>query len=105
MKLQSNNKMPLVTREGATSLICFNEKQTTIGEEKITMFEYDAFRTSFPHDYATIVAAGVRSRYTDDEVTAITINHLADPSEEHNAEFQALQDWRTQVKTIAKTIQ
>lgn len=105
MKLQSNTPMPLATREGATTLICFNETISTIDEDKITLYNYDAFRTSFPHVYATIVADGVRSRYSDDEVTAITINHLADPSEEHAKEFQELQDWRTQVKTIAKTIQ
>lgn len=53
-------------------------------------------------DYGTLVSAVVRSCYTADEVEAIVLNGSDTP--EHKAEYEALQQWRTEAKNIAKQV-
>lgn len=50
-------------------------------------------------DYATIVVAVVRSRYTADEVEAILCNGT--DTKEHAAELATFQQWRKQAKALA----
>lgn len=53
-------------------------------------------------DYGTLVSAVVRSRYSADEVEAIVLNGSDTP--EHEAEYEALQQWRSHAKEIAKQV-
>lgn len=54
-------------------------------------------------DYGAIVSAVVRSKYTADEVEAIILNHdTEERTEEHEQEFEALQEWRRAAKELAK---
>lgn len=50
-------------------------------------------------DYATIVVAVVRSRYTADEVEAILCNGT--DTKEHAAELATFQEWRKKAKALA----
>ena len=54
-------------------------------------------------DYGLMVSTLIRSRYSQDQVEAITQNYLADP-EDHKQEFDDLQTWRKECKRIAKTL-
>lgn len=54
-------------------------------------------------DYAHLVAAIVKGRYSDDNMTAIVNNHLLDDGdEEHAQEWEAMQNWRKEAKALAK---
>lgn len=109
MELQSNLRMPLVTREGMTALICFNEREIQREDETthqiITLYEYDYVRSPYPFTYSSLVSALVKSRYSDDAMQAIINNHLADEeTPEHAEQFAAMQAWRTEVKEIAHQV-
>lgn len=103
MELQSNNRLPLVTREGKTALICFNESEVTV--EDVTMYQYDSVRVGYPYTYASLVSAIIKSRYDNDSMQAIINNHLMpEETPEHAAEFEAMQEWRNTAKDVAHTI-
>ena len=53
-------------------------------------------------DYATIVSALIRARYTDDAMMAIINNRMLYPDDpDILAEWQSMQQWRTESKEIA----
>ena len=53
-------------------------------------------------EYATIVSALIRVRYTDDAMMAIINNRMQSPDDEQIlAEWQEMQQWRTESKEIA----
>lgn len=55
--------------------------------------------------YDTLVAALVRTRYPDDAMTAIINNHLLDGNDaDIAAEWEEMQAWRREAKTLAKQI-
>ena len=58
---------------------------------------------SFEKDYGPMVSAIIRSRYTQDDVEAITQNYLAD-SDGQREEFEVLQQWRETAKKRVKEI-
>lgn len=84
--------------------VCYNvDTDTKDGE---TVYEYESATVKTPHkptsDYPTLVSAIVRTRYSADAVEAIVQNHLCGESEEHQAEWECLQEWRTEAKRMAK---
>lgn len=53
--------------------------------------------------YDDIVSKIVKTKYSDDEMTALINNHLLDDGdEEHTAEWKEMQEWRANAKKIAK---
>lgn len=54
-------------------------------------------------DYPTLVSLLVRDRYPANDVEAIILNH-GDGNPDHEAQYTALQQWRTEAKSIAHTI-
>lgn len=53
-------------------------------------------------DYATLVSALIRFRYTDDAMMAIINNRMLSPDDpDILAEWQEMQQWRTESKEIA----
>lgn len=53
--------------------------------------------------YDDIVARIVKTKYSDDEMTALINNHLLDDGDEgHIAEWKEMQEWRAYAKKIAK---
>ena len=106
MTTQSNTQLPLLQKEhGGTQFIAFNERNVEMpqqeGTEPIQMYEYDSVRTPIGADYGTLVTAIIRTRYTSDQVEAIVLNH-GDGNPDHEAEYNALQQWRTEAKHVAK---
>lgn len=69
----------------------------------ITEWQADTVIVTNPCDYPAIVSALIRSRYTADQVEAIMLNH-GDGNPDHEAEYAALQAWRTEAKRIAKEV-
>lgn len=65
---------------------------------------YEGYLIEIPGspDYGAIVNALIRDRYTQSQVEAIVLN--GSDTEEHTAEFTALQEWRKQAKEIAKEV-
>ena len=53
-------------------------------------------------DYPSVVAAIVRCKYSQSDIEAIVLN--GSDTEEHAAEYAALQEWRTEAKRIAKIV-
>ena len=53
-------------------------------------------------DYPSVVAAIVRCRYSQSDIEAIVLN--GSDTEEHAAEYEALQAWRADAKRIAKIV-
>lgn len=108
MKVEFDAKQPLIQNEARTALLCFNEEtiQKPAGEgseETVAKYAYDCARTPIGADYPAIVTAIIRSRYTADEVEAIVLNH-GDGNPDHEAEYTALQQWRTEAKRVAKEV-
>lgn len=55
--------------------------------------------------YGAIVAALVKSRYTNDEMQAIVNNHLlGDDNLENEQEYDDMQEWRRKCKARAKEL-
>ena len=111
MKIEFELKQNLVNYETNTNLICFNEEiiskpvmeeGTEPGTEPKTMYLYNCARVKKGAGYGDIVTAIIRSRYTADQVEAIVLNGADTP--EHEAELEALQQWRTEAKRIAKQV-
>lgn len=58
-----------------------------------------------PLSYDALVAALVRTRYSDDAMTAIINNHLLDGNDaDTEAEWEEMQAWRREAKALAKQI-
>lgn len=63
-------------------------------------------------DYEHIIAAIVDAKYSNDDVTAITLNYLLavhnevdeNKQEEYIREYKTLQEWRQKAKGIAKEV-
>ena len=53
-------------------------------------------------DYPSVVAAIVRCKYSQSDIEAIVLN--GSDTEEHAAEYQAMQAWRAEAKRIAKIV-
>ncbi len=76
-------------------------------EESTTRTVYKAYVTRLerPATYERIVSAIVNDGYSTDEMQAIINNHLLDSdNEDTEAEFQAMQEWRTLAKAVAREI-
>ena len=53
-------------------------------------------------DYPSVVSAIVRCKYSQSDIEAIVLN--GSDTEEHAAEYTALQAWRAEAKRIAKIV-
>lgn len=55
--------------------------------------------------YSQLTAAIIQSRYSNDDMQAIINNHLLeDGNSEHEAEWNAMQEWRAEAKIMANSI-
>lgn len=57
-----------------------------------------------PASRARIIDAIISSRYDNSEEKAIMNNHLMDPTEDHEAEFEEYKNWRAHAKAIADIV-
>lgn len=53
-------------------------------------------------DYPSVVSSIVRCKYSQSDIEAIVLN--GSDTEDHAAEYQAMQAWRTEAKRIAKIV-
>lgn len=104
----------MVTSEGNNKLITFDVEEVKVkneamgeGGEATETTQYAAYcvRVDEPVTRDRIIAAIITAAYPSDEMQAIINNHLLDPSdEEHEAEYNAMQQWRTHAKEIASKV-
>lgn len=119
-KTQFDSTPSLVTNEGRTLLICFGaeEKEVTSpsasgtseasdeqSDSPRTVYEAYAVRVALPTTYEQVTSAIIDAAYPSDQMQAIINNHLLESDNaEHEAEFTAMQEWRTNAKAIAKQV-
>ena len=78
-----------------TTTVTPNHKLYTVSSPSATV-------TVLTMEYATLVSALIRVRYTDDAMMAIINNRMQSPDDEQIlAEWQEMQKWRTESKEIA----
>ena len=79
-----------------TTTVTPNRKFYTVSSPSATV-------TVLTMEYAAIVSALVRARYSDDEMMAIINNRMQSPDDEQIlAEWQEMQQWRNQSKETAR---
>lgn len=83
------------------------------GDEKfvndlgVEVFKIYSVEMGREFSYGAVISAIIALRYSNDEVTAISLNYLyrdaasEAKSEEYAEEYQALQDWRSMAKEVA----
>lgn len=114
-KVQFSERPSLVSREGKGVLICFGVEEVEVvqnvmegGAEQevgVPMFEAYAVRVEHPVTRSRVVDAIVTSAYPADVMQAVINNHLlGDGDSEHEAEFAAMQEWRTLAKGTADEV-
>ncbi len=69
----------------------------TLSDKEVEVIKAECQSSSWPQ----LVSSMVRACYSADDVEAIILNH-GDGDEKHEAEYNALQEWRKEVKSIAK---
>ena len=57
-----------------------------------------------PASRARIIDAIISSRYDNSEEKAIVNNHLMDPTDDHEAEFEEYRKWRAHAKSVADQV-
>lgn len=79
-----------------TTTVTPNRKFYTVSSPSATV-------TVLTMEYAAIVSALIRARYSDDEMMAIINNRMQSPDDEQIlAEWQEMQRWRNQSKETAR---
>ena len=69
-----------------------------------TMAEAQHVVVPQPASRARIIDAIISSRYDNSEEKAIVNNHLMDPTDEHEAEFEEYRKWRAHAKSVADQV-
>lgn len=91
-----------LTDEELTALAAESNDASADDFQTTHAFSYSSVEIKpFAFNYATIVSAIINARYPRDEMDAIINNHLFDPTDKHEAEWQEMQQWRTMAKRIA----
>ena len=113
-KFQFSERPGLVTNEGQGVLICFDVEEVEVVQESMgdedksismPMFEAYAVRVDHPVTRSRVVDSIVTAAYPADVMQAIINNHLlGDGNVEHEAEFSAMQQWRTLAKRTADDV-
>lgn len=117
----------LIEYEGNVVRINFDVEQIELAnntesdnskKEKTTRLAYSAYvvRIEQPVERDKVVDAIVSAAYPSDKMQAIINNHFANlaiisdgkkldaDEEEHEAEYNAMQEWRTKAKSVAKDV-
>ena len=108
----------LVENEGKTILVRFVEEERKVEVEGKEMTVYDGYsiRISQPLSKDKIVDAIITGRYPTDKIQALINNHFANlakiadgkpldaDDKEHEAEYNAMQEWRTKAKEVAQQV-
>lgn len=115
-KYQFDFEPQLTTDEGSNILVCFDAEQKEVTfqnmgasdkqtEETRTIYEAYAVRVDRPITYERVVSAIVNAEYSTDQMQAIINNHLLDSTDtEHEAQYTAMQEWRTLAKKVAHEV-
>ena len=120
-----DNSPSLIEYEGNTIRINFDVEQIELANDmdssegkKATRMAYAAHvvRIEQPVERGKVVDAIVSSAYPTDKMQAIINNHFANlakiadgkkldsDDEEHEAEYEAMQEWRTKAKAVATDV-
>lgn len=101
MRIESNAKMPLVTVEKDTLLLCFDEME--FSRESVVMYQYESVRVWKTSTYNDIASAIILDRYPINEQLAI-FTHLGDGDTNHEKEHEDFRAWCEHAKSIAHKI-
>lgn len=106
-----NEEPELVVCEGAQVRVNFDVEEVTVtasdedGNEATTAYEAYVVRVAHPVTRDRVIDAIVSAAYPSDVMQAIVNNHLLDETDEdHEAEFAAMQEWRSKAKEVATEV-
>ena len=117
MKTKSFTKKTYEVYDNNHFVLYFNEQESDVPAEREEesanqlQYEYDTCLAeglkddngNLQPDYGLFVSALIRSRYSQDQVEAITQNYLANSKDaDAKQAFNDLQAWRAQAKQIAR---
>ena len=108
----------LVENEGKTILVRFGaeKRKVEVKGKEMTVYDGYSIRISQPLSKDKIVDAIITGRYPTDKMQALINNHFANlakiadgkkldaDDEEHEAEYEAMQSWRTKAKAVATDV-
>ena len=108
----------LVENEGKTILVRFveEERKVEVKGKEMTVYDGYSIRISQPLSKDKIVDAIITGRYPTDKMQALINNHFANlakiadgkkldtDDEEHEAEYNSMQEWRTKAKRVASDV-
>ena len=108
----------LVENEGKTILVRFGaeERKVEVEGKEMTVYEGYSIRISQPLSKDKIVDAIITGLYPTDKMQALINNYFANlakiadgkpldaDDKEHEAEYNAMQEWRTKAKETAKQV-
>ena len=92
------------------------ERKVEVEGKEMTVYEGYSIRISQPLSKDKIVDAIITGRYPTDKMQALINNHFANlakiadgkpldaDDKEHEAEYNAMQEWRTKAKETAKQV-
>ena len=92
------------------------ERKVEVEGKEMTVYDGYSIRISQPLSRDKIVDAIITGRYPTDKMQALINNHFATiakiadgkpldaDDEEHEAEYNAMQEWRTKAKELAKQV-
>ena len=118
MKYTFDSVPSLVENEGKTILVrfCEEERKVEVNGKEMTVYDGYSIRISQPLSKDKIVDPIITGRYPTDKMQALINNHFAHlakiadgkpldaDDEEHEAEYDAMQEWRTKAKETAKQV-
>ena len=118
MKYTFDSVPSLVENEGKTILVrfCEEERKVEVNGKEMTVYDGYSIRISQPLSKDKIVDAIITGRHPTDKMQALINNHFAHlakiadgkpldaDDEEHEAEYDAMQEWRTKAKETAKQV-
>lgn len=82
-----------------------NDEQSKLEDNNVRHLVCQQILMKSGYDRATLINAIITDRYPNGQMEAIINNHLLDPSDqEHEAEFIAMQSFRSKAKSIASII-
>lgn len=99
----SNSQPQMVETNGMKRVFNFDIEEVEQEDGSIQYRYHTAEGNIFNWDYSHLVSAIIRTKYSADDIEAIILNR-GDGDQEHEEQYEALQQWRRHAKELAKSV-
>lgn len=84
------------------------DMEQIVNRQNIQVWQYNFISINEPLSYNLILSQLIRAKFTDEDALAIALNYnnpfeSEDKRNEHNVEYENLQQWRAKAKLIAQS--